>query len=403
MTSAKGPEAVFRVCAEAFDRGTPEFDRAGMRRRVLDALESPRVERGFGVRLWVVSVAVAASLAIGFGSWAFFRETTTFMMAGKRGYEGEWLAAKTDEPVALDFSEGTRVELAVGTRGRVSDLTRDGAAIEIQRGRARADVTHRTGSKWRFTAGPFEVTVVGTQLAVSWDPEAGKFDVTVDRGAVIVRGPLIQSAQEVHAGQACSVDLHGQSMKFREDAKLPLEPPALPVDPSQAPTIEQDDPAQGSTPETTKPQLVPSWSALAKNGKVSEAIALVEKVGLPEIYKSADANGLLYLSEVARRAGRPDIERDALLSCRNRFAGQSVAARAAYLLGKASSPTEATMWFKLYLQEQPSGLLAREAMGRLIESYRATGNRVAARATATKYLAAYPDGPHAAIAHQALE
>jgi hypothetical protein len=72
------------------------------------------------------------------------------------------------------------------------------------------------------------------------------------------------------------------------------------------------------------------------------------------------------------------------------------------LLGRASSGAEAAAWFETYLREEPQGLLAREASGRLIESYRGAGNLGAAHGAASRYLARYPDGPHAAIARQAL-
>jgi TolA-binding protein len=63
---------------------------------------------------------------------------------------------------------------------------------------------------------------------------------------------------------------------------------------------------------------------------------------------------------------------------------------------------EAAQWFDTYLREQPQGLLAREAAGRLIESYRASGNASAAQTAAARYLARYPHGPHASLARQAL-
>ena len=70
--------------------------------------------------------------------------------------------------------------------------------------------------------------------------------------------------------------------------------------------------------------------------------------------------------------------------------------------GFRAGGAQAADWFSTYLREQPSGALAREALGRLIEAYQAAGDRVSARATAERYLKSYPDGPHATLARQAL-
>ena len=74
----------------------------------------------------------------------------------------------------------------------------------------------------------------------------------------------------------------------------------------------------------------------------------------------------------------------------------------AFLLGRSASGAQAIQWFSAYLKEQPSGALAREALGRLIEAYQATGDRVSSRAAAERYLKSYPDGPHATLAREAL-
>jgi outer membrane protein assembly factor BamD (BamD/ComL family) len=59
---------------------------------------------------------------------------------------------------------------------------------------------------------------------------------------------------------------------------------------------------------------------------------------------------------------------------------------------------DSAAWFQTYLREEPRGTLAREASGRLMEAYRAAGNLAAARQAAEAYIAAYPEGPHAALA-----
>jgi outer membrane protein assembly factor BamD (BamD/ComL family) len=63
---------------------------------------------------------------------------------------------------------------------------------------------------------------------------------------------------------------------------------------------------------------------------------------------------------------------------------------------------DAARWFQSYLREEPSGGLAREASGRLIEAQKAAGDIAAARESAGAYLAKYPAGPHTGLAHAVL-
>jgi outer membrane protein assembly factor BamD (BamD/ComL family) len=96
------------------------------------------------------------------------------------------------------------------------------------------------------------------------------------------------------------------------------------------------------------------------------------------------------------------VNREALMACRARFAGTQQAAMSAFQLGRSASGAQAAQWFSTYLKEQPGGQLAREALGRLIEAHEAAGDHVSGRAAAERYLKSYPDGPHAALARQAL-
>jgi TolA-binding protein len=287
-------------------------------------------------------------------------------------------------------------------------LVRGGARVELERGSVQAEVAHRAGTDWTFSAGPFEVAVLGTQLDVSWSPEAREFELRVLKGAVRVRGPLIQDGQEVRAGQSCRVDLKrrimelGSTVAAAVPAGQPLQAAPVPAAPAapeaRAGAVTSGDVERGAVTDPVNP----SWAALAQAGKHGDAVAAAERAGLPGIYRSASAESLLDLARASRHAGRSDLERTTLLECRRRFPGQPAAAQAAYLLGRASPPSEAVTWFELYLREQPGGLLAREASGRVIESHLAMRNRSGAKRAASRYLAAYPDGPHVSMARQAL-
>jgi TolA-binding protein len=218
--------------------------------------------------------------------------------------------------------------------------------------------------------------VTGTHLDVSWAPDTGKFELSVSRGSVLVQGPFIQGPQEVRAGQVCRVDL---TRRLMELGQLTAEH------------------AERSTPVAA---VAPTSEAVTTAAPAEAPAA--QPPSSPGNAHAVSAESWLEAARVARLAGRPAEERAALLACRKRAPGQPPAAQAAYLLGRASAAAEAAKWFETYLREQPRGLLAREASGRLIESYRAASNTGAAQTAASRYLARYPNGPHASLARQAL-
>ena len=366
-------DRLYREWANAASRTTPELD-AGVRQRVLSAYAARVPPRAFPAPYrWAVggfAMAVVAAVV-----WmVLVPAAPSFQVAGRAGQAGTWLDAPATREVALRFSDGTLVSLGKSSRGRVTRVTRGGARIELGNGSFDAEVAHLPGAEWTFGAGPFQVAVTGTHLNVLWAPGTGKFELSVSRGSVLVQGPFIVGAQEVRAGQVCRVDLNRHLMELGQI------------------TAEQ----ARATVEVTTPAATPS--AL----DATPAPALVAPQASAGSARAATAESLLDDARAARLAGHPDLERSLLLACRKRAKGQPAASQAAYLLGRASAAGDAAQWFETYLREEPQGLLAREAAGRLIESYRAAGNAPAAKGAASRYLARYPNGPHAALARQAL-
>lgn len=393
-------DQLYRAWAVATAQTRPTLD-PGVRRRVLLAhIERARpraVPVAYRWALGAVAVAVVALVVM-------LRRPAvpSFQVAGHLGQVGAWVEAPETREVAVQFSEGTLVSLAQSSRGRVSRVTRGGAHIELANGSVDAEVTHLPGADWTFGAGPFQVAVTGTHLSVRWEPTAGKFELTVSRGSVLVQGPFIVGPQAVRAGQVCRVDLNRHSMELASlAAPAAAQPRALTQSPAAAATPPAPAAAEAAT-EAPPAAASPSAAAAAGEPDAAPAPAAVAPPGSPTGAHAASPESLLDEARAARLAGRSDLERSLLLSCRKRAKGQPAAAQAAYLLGRASAGGQAANWFETYLREEPQGLLAREAAGRLIESYRAAGNAPAAQGAASRYLARYPNGPHAALARHVL-
>ena len=122
---------------------------------------------------------------------------------------------------------------------------------------------------------------------------------------------------------------------------------------------------------------------------------------------SASATDLRTLGDAARLGGSPSRAVQAFTALRARFPGSPEAASAAFLLGRIAQdqrkdPAGAASWFTRYLAEKPSGELAEEAAGRLVEAEDQRGDLASARAAAERYLKAHPAGAHSTYAKTVL-
>jgi len=156
-------------------------------------------------------------------------------------------------------------------------------------------------------------------------------------------------------------------------------------------------------PVATASSPAPDWREFARKGSLRQAFAAAQVAGFDAACESASPAELLQLGDGARLSGNPASARQALLRLRSAFPGDSRRAAAAFALGKVAfdqlhTYAEAAQWFATSIREQPSGSLAREAAGRLIEALRSAGDDAGARRAAENYLARYPDGPHADLA-----
>jgi TolA-binding protein len=404
---ARPGDALFRAWSAS---EAPDFDAAAGRARFLERFARQKA-RPSRARVLVLASAPALAAAAFAVVW-LLSSTIGFRTAAGDGQAGAWLATTSAGELPITFSEGTELVMGADSRGRVDALTRSGASFLLERGEVRAHVVHRARTHWRFLAGPFEVEVTGTVLGVDWDPARERFAVHVDEGAVVVRGPSVGAPQVVRAGEQCVVDLPARTTHI-SPIEAPSAAAAAPVASARPADAGPEEPAEGvaAAPASPSPSGGPAapraapavtWSKLEERGDYDAAYTAARAAGLAAVLRASSADELLRLAQVARLSGHRDTEREALVTCRRRFPGTERAAVAAYELGRSSSPSEASSWFDTYLGEQPSGPLAREAAGRLVEARASAGDDRGAREAASRYLARYPDGPHAPLARRVL-
>ncbi|MFO0592525.1 MAG: FecR domain-containing protein [Polyangiaceae bacterium] len=358
-----------------------------------------------GLSLSFAAACLAALLLV----FTWRREPAiSFTTDGSPGAVGQWVAPEGTSALALHFSEGTRVSVEPGARMRVTETSSNGATILIERGTIHAAITHRDErTRWSVQAGPFEVRVTGTAFDARWDPATETFELKMVEGSVVVSGPRLPSGRSVVAGELLLVSTNHMELRAGA-APAACATATAPVAANDGPAATNDGPAATSAPTsapaaTAQSGDASSWKVLARAGKHREAMDAAEAAGFSAEVARASASDLLALSDTARFAGRPARAKEALLALRKRFGAKG---QSAFLLGKISadqlrSPGEAATWFEIYLQEEPGGPLAEQALGRLLEIHKREPG--AARLVAERYLARYPNGAYAALARSLSE
>jgi hypothetical protein len=358
-----------------------------------------------------LATAAAVLLLLFWPAWS--QPQMTLQTGGKTVEVNSWIRADAGRALPLEFSDGSRIVLEPQARARVVKLTPDEANVILESGRARVSVVPREQTQWTISAGHFEVIVRGTEFDIAWDPETEQLALQMHRGSVSVRGPVIDGDRAVSGTQRLVVESRRQRATVfgpgEERVVIdrgPSSATAAPEDSATAPRQAVTAKAPSEHAPTQPPD--PSWQELAREGKHAEAMRAVEQAGFAATCQRLSADGLLQLADVARLAGNTEQANEALRSVRDRFPGSPQAAMVAYSFGRqafdgAGNYSAAARWFSRYLQEHPGGPLAREALGRLMESQQRLGRTAPARATAKQYLNAYPTGPHSDIARQLLD
>lgn len=372
--------------------------------------------RGGYKTLLALAAIVAAPFVIALWS---HEQRLDFVVGTTRapGKLGVWVSAPVDEETVIAFSDGSQVRLTAGAQARVLSTGVHGARMVIERGNVRADVVPRARNDWWVVGGPFEIHVTGTSFDARWEPDREELRIVMHEGHVEVQGGCLSPVRSLSKGDSATISCAPKTAATtgtRPELTVPRAAPSIaavaPVAPSTGQSVEAP-PARKSNP--TKPvetsaAAPPSWRAWAKLGAYKEALAAAEQEGFDTLCATLSVGELLELATTARLAGNMVHASEAYSAVRGRFSGTDGAAMAAFHLGQiafdgAHSYPEAHRWFTTYLSERPSGTLAAEALGRLMEAEQRVGDLTAARVTASTYVQRYPTGAHARLARSILE
>jgi transmembrane sensor len=342
---------------------------------------------------------------------------------------GEWISAPPRDGRRIRFSDGSSVVLGPASAARVIALDAKGARVFLEQGTARATVTRRPGARWTVEVGPYAVEVTGTRFSVTWEPEPQLFSILLEEGHVVVRGPLIAEGRKLVAGESIRAWVAERRLEIGSGgapavasaqarasvapvADVPA-PAALATSCVPATVASRGDalPVRPAAPQDQEPQSVPpeGWQELARSGSWAAAIDRADRAGLDAIVSSACAADLLLLGDAARLSRRFELAEHSYLATRERFPGTAESVGAAFALGRMAFDQQhfyakSAEWLARYLEESGGGtVLAREALGRLVEAHSRAGNLDLSREAARRYLATFPDGPHAGFARRTLE
>lgn len=407
------------MLAEASDRQVRDGMLASARRRFL-ARGAARPRRAGHKLAWAGALAVVvACLAVVVGWRLGLRSEMAFVVGTPPvvGTVGEWVAADGQQPLPVRFEDGSVLALEPGGRLRVSESAPDGAMVLVERGTVHALIEHKgPATRWQVHAGPYSVRVTGTRFHASWEPQSETFELRVDEGAVAVSGPLLPPERPVVTGERLVVSVREQRMDLTRPSVAALPAPAAdaaapagsasascePVA-SAAPSCAPTSSAPAAPSASGAATVAPRWRELLATRKYQEAWSEIEQRGFEQQMVGASAADLLALADAARFAGQPERAKQALLALRQRHGARG---HSAFLLGRIcadqlGSPAQAVRWFETYLQEEPTGSLAEQALGRILDIQR-HGSPEAARVAAERYLARFPTGAYAALARSVL-
>jgi hypothetical protein len=378
--------------------------RCMLEQRELGRREAARATSGVPRRvLWALAtVPLALGLGLALRAASGQREVLTASTGDVSYRRGDAMLAPASSALPVAFSDGSSVVLAPSSRATVADLRRHGAELTLATGEAEVHVVHRRHTDWLLNVGSFRVRVTGTRFAVQYDPESDALELSMTEGSVVVSGcTLGEQGRKVVANETLRASCPVPILAERDERSPVVTQPPDPAQPVVDPANGRSTRRESSASRASAPVVIsePEWLTLAQSGEYSDAYA---QLG-PRFEHELTLRGpeeLTLMADVARLSGHWDRAEHAYRTLRSRFASTSRAASAAFSLARLAfdqrqSYSEAARWFQVYLDEEPSGPFAREALGRRVEALHRAADTRAARSEAARYLQLYPNGPHA--------
>ena len=327
----------------------------------------------------------------------------------------------------IDFSDGSQVALAAEARASVTAIDARGAHIRLERGRLSAHFVQLPKASWSLAAGPYQVLVTGTAFDVSWAPDTRDLELWLRHGSVLVKGPNAGQGLAVAAGQHLLAS--AASGQIVLDSMVPSAPPAPPIataaqppvpdlaptpsPPSERPLLSPRESSRGRlapSPSARAPEPSLAWPRSLARGDFQQILDDATHRGLDEVLSGAASADLAALADAARYRRKNDLARQALLAQRQRFPHTLAGRDAAFFLGTLDESragrearTSALQWYGRYLEENPEGSYAGQALGRRLVLLDSLHDRTAAREAAALYLAKFPTGPYASKAKRSVD
>lgn len=386
-------------------------------------LASERSRRRRGPRAALLLAAVLGAVVSIAGIFVVFREPAVVpgravalsRIEGGRLLDGGYLAQTGRAGVGIYFDEGSQFMLDPGARGRLRQVSAEGARLSLDHGSATLRITENPSHRWSVESGPFVVTVKGTDFSVSWDPASERFEVRLRRGRVEVEGPVVGEGLALRPGQRLIVNLPKAETVITEEqvgpgatasaVALPAPAPTPPV--AAAPSNQAVSPAQAasaakSSAGTSSAGTERRWREALANGQWDRILTQADRDGVDATLRSASSDDLFALADAARYRRRMDLARATLLAQRNRFPTSARSLDALFLLGRVeearSGRAQAIAWYDEYLLHAPAGTYAAEALGRKLVLTKELAGPAGARPIAEEYLRRFPEGSYAGTA-----
>ncbi len=399
--------------ARRLDGGTDGARHAAGRERLLLAMAKRGRRPATRNLVWLAAtLAVAAACAL---VLARKPARLDYDVVGPVVADGPWLEVPpSGGALSMHFSDGTELDLGPGGKGRVAEVTGDGARVVLGAGVLQARVVHRPRARWMVAAGPYAIEVTGTAFDVGWSAAREELDLRLHDGSVVVRGPSLPDGLRVAAGQ------HLIARAGTGEAQLSSL--LMPPPPEEAPVAEPAPRAADARPEaasghartaaeaeiaTSAARPLPTWSEMVADGNFRGVVDAAETRGIDGTLNRGTLTDVVALADAARYLQQRALARRGLLAQRSRFAGSAEARAAAFVLGRMAddggSRDEAIRWYDTYLAESPRGSFVAEALGRRLVALVESGDAAGAGRAAKEYLARFPRGPHAAYAHDHVQ